>query len=103
LATAQGTIYVLAENTMRYFIYDNSVEQLAAAKFRRHGYRVIEDYPRGTPRIPDFAGPMRVHRMGWDYSGSLLSCNATLASHERPEAVRETYLAWKEKLKGKSD
>jgi hypothetical protein len=41
--------------------------------------------------------------MGWDYSGSVLSCNATLASHERHEAVRETYLAWKEKLKGKSD
>jgi hypothetical protein len=55
LATAQGTIYVLAENTMGYFIYDNSVKQLAASKFRRRGYRVIEVIqviPKGLHAFP---------------------------------------------------
>ena len=39
---------------------------------------------------------MRAHHMGWDYSGSVLTCNATLSSHEGPEAVRKADLEWKE-------
>jgi hypothetical protein len=32
LATARGTVYVLADNRARYFSYEESVEQLAASK-----------------------------------------------------------------------
>jgi hypothetical protein len=98
LATSDGRIYVLTENSMRYYSYDGSEEQKVVKELRKRGYRVIEvaeRYPPGTSRIPYFAGALRKFAMGWKTRKTLLTADARLSSELKPEAVRDSYLKWK--------
>lgn len=97
LATSDGWIYVLTENSMGYYSYDGSTEQEVVKELRKRGFRVIEvaeQYSPGTSRIPHFAGAMRKFAMGWKTRSTLLTTAALMSSEIKPEAVRDNYLNW---------